>query len=788
MGKAADPLTSPISSRTELALSLFLYGAVALLFLQLELFGARSTENAPAAGDLLAYYYPTLKYGFAELRAGRLPLWQPHQSCGTPFIAALHEGFFYPLYAPFLFLSAAVAVDVHIVLHLILASVGAFALCRHFGMGVPAALLAGLVYSYQGSMMIKVYFPDFLTSCAWIPWLLLCVDRLLEKPAARGAAALAAVLGMSFLGGHGVQFLYFTLLGAVPLLVVRSVARLRRAGLRPLAGSYAMLGIGAVLGILIGMVRLLPSAEFVGQSWRPPGSFGIEVGNKMAIAPSVFREALLTPEPSQITGTFTPRSADKLRRAYFGVVTLALALVGVALWTPRAPALAIATAGALGVLYSFGSASFVYPFLFHLPGGSWYRVVDRALILFGLAVAVLSGAGLEALLRRATSASATSRTRLAPFALVLVAMSVVLASGFFLGATRGIGRLFWYGAIATALFATLLFARASVLRLAAVAALAVLVLVDLFHAQEHLGRLPSQLEAWFSRNDDFYEAIRQRQGLDRTHIWASFRPSEPLRFHSDTAKAGLNHGIWMVTDYEPLSGARFTRFLKELGLPAMNPMGYSDLHLSATNIGLMELMGVRFYLIDDRHARRELAGYPELAARWTPILQRDGISLYEYPGAMPRAFVVERVEIEPDPERLISLMRDADLRSVAFVEEALAHRPAAAPSRPEPASAEIVEYEANRVVIQTDSPAPALLVLTDQYDEGWRATVDGSPAQVYRTDFLFRGVPIAAGRQRIEFTYRPASFVAGAFGSVAGTALTAALALAGGTAARWRSS
>jgi hypothetical protein len=36
--------------------------------------------------------------------------------------------------------------------------------------------------------------------------------------------------------------------------------------------------------------------------------------------------------------------------------------------------------------------------------------------------------------------------------------------------------------------------------------------------------------------------VRARQGLDRTYVSAGFT-SQRLRFHSDLAKAGLNHGI-----------------------------------------------------------------------------------------------------------------------------------------------------------------------------------------------------------------------------------------------------
>jgi uncharacterized membrane protein YfhO len=39
--------------------------------------------------------------------------------------------------------------------------------------------------------------------------------------------------------------------------------------------------------------------------------------------------------------------------------------------------------------------------------------------------------------------------------------------------------------------------------------------------------------------------------------------------------------------------------------------------------------------------------------------------------------------------------------------------------------------------------------------------VDGSPARIYRTDYLFRGVPVGAGSHHVEFRYRPWTFELG---------------------------
>jgi uncharacterized membrane protein YfhO len=75
------------------------------------------------------------------------------------------------------------------------------------------------------------------------------------------------------------------------------------------------------------------------------------------------------------------------------------------------------------------------------------------------------------------------------------------------------------------------------------------------------------------------------------------------------------------------------------------------------------------------------------------------------------------------------------------------------------------------VEVRTRSAADALLVLSDAYDPGWRATLDGQPVPVLPANVLLRGVFVPAGEHTVVFTYAPQAWTRGLWLGGAGALL-----------------
>src|SRR5208283_1589302 len=70
--------------------------------------------------DLSAEFVYWRQFGFDQLRAGHIALWNPHVFSGVPFMGGFQAALFYPPYWMYLILPLRTAINCEIVLHVFL--------------------------------------------------------------------------------------------------------------------------------------------------------------------------------------------------------------------------------------------------------------------------------------------------------------------------------------------------------------------------------------------------------------------------------------------------------------------------------------------------------------------------------------------------------------------------------------------------------------------------------------------------------------------------------------------
>ena len=70
----------------------------------------------------------------------------------------------------------------------------------------------------------------------------------------------------------------------------------------------------------------------------------------------------------------------------------------------------------------------------------------------------------------------------------------------------------------------------------------------------------------------------------------------------------------------------------------------------------------------------------------------------------------------------------------------------------------IANWRLDRIEVDVDTNAPAIVKLNSLYYPGWEAEVDGVSKPVLAVDLIFRGVEVPPGARSVVFTFRPFSW------------------------------
>jgi hypothetical protein len=183
------------------------------------------------------------------------------------------------------------------------------------------------------------------------------------------------------------------------------------------------------------------------------------------------------------------------------------------------------------------------------------------------------------------------------------------------------------------------------------------------------------------------------------------------------------------------------------------------------------------------HERRSQEGREPWALRHDWQLRRNR-------AAYPRAWLVHSAQVrspasDPDTRleriRALTYVNDPiwsergrpvlDLRQTALIEtidkERLVGFLSRTPVGPSESVA-VVKYEPQRVELRVSLERPGVVILADVYYPGWRLTIDGRTAPIFRANRMMRGAAVLAGEHTLIYTYEPDSFRIGAIVSLVG--------------------
>jgi len=746
----AQAIDRAMNRRSSIAVCVTLIAVALVFWRQRMLLPAHEVFDVLANGDLFTQIYPMEHYAAALLRGWTVPLWNPYQFCGHPFLATGIYGVLYPLNAPYLALSTATAMELVLVAHFTLAGVFAALYAAALGVSPVSAFIAGISFMLSGFMILQAaWFPPAIAAASWLPLALLAVEKLAAGRGPRWSIVLAVGLAMPLMAGWPQTWLYAWYAVAF-YAVARAISLFRSAdsGSRKAAvRSSALIALGFVLAVGLIAVQLLPQMELQRLGPRRAGGLSLSQA-RFATGYSLhdFLRDVLDSRP----GTS--------RWPYVGIATLILLPLAPIARSPRAFYFTMVAFASIAIAVTVQTPLFyVYRLL---PGATWFRAPMRILFLWAFAASILSAIGVEA----AIMARRRNDQRLLIATAVMAAVVVVVLC-VNVGSLAPTTLLF--ASVAAVLVAVVIVVPSASWRHALTAVLALMLTYDLFTANVNPYFRPYHDATAFDGERNLLNYIHVAQGLERTYIHVLLDGPAMM------AKDGTLYRIYSITDYEPLSLHRFERFYAALQgddrEQLMTFVGALHADPARPSFRLLDLLSVR-YVVAQRTEADFIAAIDRLQPKWQaqPALSRY-YTLYRNTDPLPRAYVVDSARFVDDEDQALAATTapDFDPRTTVVIE-----RSPTADQSPNSATspltaARIVEYAPRIVRIEAEAVRPSYLVLTDTHYPGWVASVDGNRVEILRANYLLRAVGLQPGKHVVEFRYEPWSFRIGACITVA---------------------
>jgi hypothetical protein len=289
-------------------------------------------------------------------------------------------------------------------------------------------------------------------------------------------------------------------------------------------------------------------------------------------------------------------------------------------------------------------------------------------------------------------------------------------------------------AFGSALTAAHLFAAPSRRRRSFAAAVVVLLAADLvWHARFFALTAPA---AFYETEPAILAPLRERLSLDEAGFRRRFWPlarQPALVAYSDEEKVAA------ARELEPITYGLGMRYGLESVLGNGPTLRRSDVLFQKPTARAADLGSVGVLVTAALSSSGNVPGRP---------------ALQDF-SALPRAILVPEAIPIPASRAVAAALDPAfDPRRAALLEANVTIAPDGRWVASE-AAVRLASRESGRIELDATAPAPAVLVLFNSFERGWRARIDGTETPVYRADAAFLGILVPAGRHRIRFEYRP---------------------------------
>ncbi len=724
--------------------------------------------------DVMTLHYPAKVAQAKAWDEGRVPLLDPQRAGGQPLLGNPNSVALHPDNLLFRPASALWGLNAHFWLHWLLAPLSMAWLARRLGLSWDSAWAAATVWALSGYLLSQLNLYNLIAGVALTPALCAAALQSLSeerRQSTLGCVGVALLVALQAVSGDPMIAVQAVAL-AGSLAVVQALRR--EADTRVAVGRLVRLVLAGAAGLLLAWPQIAAFLRILDRSYRGSLGYGGELGLQASWDPRMVFEWLMPFAYGQPNLSFWGEeiygALPLLYSTFPGVLGLVLVLSAglprrsVAIWAWGAIA--------VGVGLALGRFNPLVLWLADAPVARLLRFPVKFWLLVAVGASVLAGLGWQSLARAEDGSPEARRPSFAAGLLVLVYVALIAVLVQFPDAVQGTVReLLPYGfpperaeeirlrwlalaglmAVSSGLLAALLRvvprrAWATPVVLALHAATQLLLLQPLVPTDEaaFYGQRPPLIDAVDGERSvvqlgpygHFSGERRPAEYPDRRAFWSARRGFEELESYGG-AGAGLRYEL-------NVSAEGLDSFLTEATLLALRPLA------DAERVQVLRALGVGTLILD-----RALEGdVPHATMQRTQESYGRRLFVYSLSDSAPPVGLYGDVVVADDlPEALERLTEaEFDPSVTAVITGDLGER-LQAPA----GELEILEQSAERLVVETSSEGPALLLWQRAHLPLYRAEIDGEavPVDVANLSRVALRVPAGEHLVLVEVDRRP---------------------------------
>lgn len=674
--------------------------------------------------DIYDAYYYWKNFLSVSIKEGTIPLWNPYNFSGTPFLSHPNINIFYPPNWLFFILPLNWSFSWYFYLHIIIAGINMYWLARQYTKKW-GAFIAAIVFAWGGFFAARVYSGhlEYIDAASWLPLVFGLSRKALLKSSYRNIIFSGCGIGILLLAGNELFLLFILEVLGLYLIYLSVINRKVTA----IINSVKVILLSLLIGFGIAAVEVLPRYQFINLSLRSQGiPYELAVSGSLPFSGLwLFLKPFYWGLPFPDNYTYRGPWPNLFEFTYYvGIVPVISSIIFIIIQILKRFTYIIFQARRIPHFVRNDKES--------VPKEIWFFILLVIPVFLLISFSSQIPINFHQILYKYFFFYKSIRFPVRH--LLMIAFSLSIIAGIIINSIK------------SKLIKTFLI---------------LIIIIDLLLFDKQFFRLSDIPTVIFDK--ELISLFQKDKGIYR--LLPDYPVVSPVRRDFDFGAATM-YGIQTTSDYNSMILWRYYRFIDLANNSRLSSLPYYNVEIPPLDYSseYIDFLNIKYILLDKQYSQMS----KQIPDKYKMLRQTDRYMLYENPNYSQRYFFVDNARIYPDEKAIEEaiLQNPIDLtKTVLLLKNDFGSRNKYDLDCQINKNGEIdiISYQLNKIILNVKSSCNTFLSSSDIYYPGWKARIDNLESKIYLSNFTFRSIYLPKGEHKVEFYYAPDIFYIGGF-------------------------